>query len=118
MTFNIGHPALFYGWAIMAGEVYDLKEREILLDKPGSVGESGSPLFDMNGKVVGIVKGASPPPRDKWVSLDSADDIVIWNGNYQQYRSRSQGEADRTEQMYNFTEERLGKEKADGIFGK
>lgn len=84
LLFAVGHPGVFGNWAVTAGKfLSESKKGEVWVDKPGSQGESGSPLFNMNGKIVGLIYGAeNHPDREK---LNQEDDVVVHWDNAPEY---------------------------------
>jgi S1-C subfamily serine protease len=74
----VGHPGRIGNWAAMAGVVTDnnyYDGESILTSLPISTGASGSPIMNMDGKVVGIVSGIYYGAEDP--SLDPAPDEIV-----------------------------------------
>jgi hypothetical protein len=86
----------------------------IRVDKPGGVGESGAPLFDLKGQIMGIVFGGTPVERRR---IGPDDQIVVWFGNIGVYWGEYTLAHD-TGTIYQFIKETLGEGLAAEVFGK
>jgi len=115
IVFSIGHPMVFGSWVITAGEfvAQEYYSTTLYIDKPGGSGESGSPLFDMQGKVVGIIYGGTTMAGRPLITAE--DNLVVWWGNSEKYRNEV-AMANDTDSIYNFLVKNLGKELADELF--
>lgn len=114
VLFNIGHPAIFGDWVIKGGGYMGEYTGDLIIDMPGSVGDSGSPLFNMNGRVVGIIHGATN--LDSLPVLGPKDDVVVWWGNFVNYH-RAVGAADSNQTIRDFLTEHLDANIVRDIFG-
>lgn len=118
IVFGLGHPMVFGSWVITAGEYVAVEYgglHTMYIDKPGGSGESGSPLFSMEGKVVGIIFGGTALAGRPLIT--SEDNVVVWWGNAEKYRNEA-ALANTTDSIYEFLVQSLGKELADQIFAQ
>lgn len=116
IVFGIGHPTVFGSWVITAGEFIApeyILPPTMYIDKPGGSGESGSPLFNMEGKVVGIIFGGTTLEDRPLITPE--DNIVVWWGNAPKYRNEVTMVHD-TDSIYNFLVQELGEGLANEIF--
>ena len=112
VVFNIGHPQEFGTWVVEAGEFKSFSYGEIRIDKPGGTGQSGSPLFNLEGSVIGIVYGGTPIEGER---IGPDDQIVVWEGNAGVCMSGYSLALD-TDTIYKFIKETLGEELTLEIF--
>lgn len=113
ILFNVGNPAIFGDWVIKAGGYMGEQFNKLVLDMPGSQGDSGSPLFNTDGKIVGIIFGATN--LDGRPQVGPEDDIVIWWGNFTKYFS-SVGQADSKAAIEEFVSQHLDPTVMNAIF--
>ena len=59
---QVGHPGGFGNWVVSLGSVVEVGETDVTTTVPGLQGNSGSPLLDLEGRVVGMTSGAEPGP--------------------------------------------------------
>ena len=77
-----GHPIAHGNWLVtggtFTGKVAVAGITELRSELPGAVGDSGGPLFDLNGQVMGVVRSEivlSPPPPD----IAPVSFGIVWN---------------------------------------
>lgn len=119
--FNIGHPTIFGDWVTTAGEFVkidqflssssNLPRREIRVIKPGAVGDSGSPLFNLRGEVVGIIFGNISSTD---FATKPEEEIVVWRGNAAAHWGPELGHD--TQTIFDFLKASFGETKAKEIF--
>lgn len=123
VVFSVGHPTAWGRWVTLAGEfkycwrTYSPRRKlygDMYTYKPGGVGESGSPLFDLESRVIGIVHGATA--GEGWERIGPNDQIVVWFGNAGLYWGEYTLAFD-TDTIHEFIEEELGEALAAEIFG-
>tara|TARA_Y100001960_G_scaffold1513_1_gene1682 strand:+ start:3520 stop:4746 length:1227 start_codon:yes stop_codon:yes gene_type:complete len=73
--FAIGHPGQVGFWALTAG-IFTFNEKmrinhNVYSTVPGMVGSSGSPIFNMNGEVVGVIYSGQPMGQTEGIDIEA-----------------------------------------------
>lgn len=77
---KIGHAAGYGYWRVSGGRLLaprTVPVQQLRADAPGAPGDSGGPLFDPRGRVIGLVSGGSSEPQSG--SARPAPFHVIWS---------------------------------------
>jgi len=123
VVFSVGHPSAWGTWVTLAGEfeycwrTYTPRRKlygDSYIYKPSGTGESGSPLFDLESRVIGIVHGTTAVEKGERIGPDNQ--ILVWLGSAGLYWGNYTLAFD-TDTIYEFIEEELGEALAAEIFG-